>query len=247
MRLSLQPRLATIVATTAFKRPPTKLNLEHRVVAFVTALLITRMPLSDGNPLSNGHPAPALPGCTQGMGEPLHNYDSLLAAIDILAEGLSLSRNKIIVSTVGLAPQMSSFLATGKAKLALSLHATTDEVRDWIVPTNRRYPIEQLMSLLRTHFPVYDGATRSPARGDKFVIIEYVMLRGVNDTEADAHRLAELLKEVYCMVNLIVSAWLTSSQGQCSGRQLCAAHATPATFRCTLQSLNEAHCFVWLR
>lgn len=179
------------------------------------------------------------------MGEPLHNYDSVLAAIDILAEGLSLSRNKIIVSTVGLAPQMSSFLATGKAKLALSLHATTDEVRDWIVPTNRRYPIEQLMSLLRTHFPVYDGATRSPARGDKFVIIEYVMLRGVNDTEADAHRLAELLKEVYCMVNLIVSARLTYADRR--GSTQAGRCVLPATFQCTLQPSNEAHCFVRLR
>lgn len=133
-----------------------------------------------------------------GMGEPLHNYDALLAAIDILAQGLQLSRNKIIVSTVGLATQMRAFLATGKAKLALSLHATTDEVRDWIVPTNRRHPISELMSLLKEHFP------QSEARGDRFVVIEYVLLRDVNDTKEDALRLAELLKDVYCMINLIV-------------------------------------------
>jgi adenine C2-methylase RlmN of 23S rRNA A2503 and tRNA A37 len=64
-----------------------------------------------------------------GMGEPLHNYDVTMAALDIMAEGLELSRNKIIVSTVGLADAMAEFLASRKAKLALSLHATTDEVR----------------------------------------------------------------------------------------------------------------------
>ncbi|KAG1672219.1 hypothetical protein FOA52_002920 [Chlamydomonas sp. UWO 241] len=135
-----------------------------------------------------------------GMGEPFHNYDVVLAAVDVMAEpmGLKLSRNKIVVSTVGLVPQMRAFLDAGKAKLALSLHATTDEVRDWIVPVNRRYPLADLVALLEEYFPT------ASARGDRFIVIEYVMLAGVNDGAADAERLAQLLENVYCMINLIV-------------------------------------------
>ncbi|GAX77170.1 hypothetical protein CEUSTIGMA_g4615.t1 [Chlamydomonas eustigma] len=137
-----------------------------------------------------------------GMGEPLHNYNALLAAIDILAEGLCLSRSKIIVSSVGLVPEIRSFLDTKKAKLAVSLHATTDEVRDWIVPVNRRYPIKELISLLQGYFPMSNAKQSNTS--DKFVVIEYVLLRHINDTAEDAVRLSDLLKDVYCMVNLIV-------------------------------------------
>ncbi|GIL77975.1 hypothetical protein Vretimale_7376 [Volvox reticuliferus] len=133
-----------------------------------------------------------------GMGEPLHNYDAVMAAIEILATGLELSRNKIIVSTVGLVPEMRKFIAAGTAKLAVSLHATTDEVRDWIVPTNRRYPLDQLLGALREAFP-YDKR-----KGDNFVVIEYVLLAGVNDTLEDAQRLLAITTDIYCLVNLIV-------------------------------------------
>jgi len=137
-----------------------------------------------------------------GMGEPLHNMDAVLAAVDVLADpaGLMLSRNKIVISTVGLVPEMRAFLDSKKAKLAVSLHATTDEVRDWIVPVNRRYPLAELVSLLEEYYPM----TTQHARGDRFVVIEYVLLRGVNDSVDDAARLAGLLSNVYCMVNLIV-------------------------------------------
>ncbi|KAG2436286.1 hypothetical protein HXX76_006597 [Chlamydomonas incerta] len=133
-----------------------------------------------------------------GMGEPLHNYDAVMAAIEILATGLELSRNKIIVSTVGLVPEMRRFIASGRAKLAVSLHATTDEVRDWIVPTNRRYPLDELLGALREAFPY------GKRKGDDFVVIEYVLLAGVNDTLADAERLLALTSDIYCLVNLIV-------------------------------------------
>lgn len=134
----------------------------------------------------------------QGMGEPFHNYEAVLAAIEILATGLSLSRNKIIVSTVGLVPEIRDFCARRVAKLAVSLHATTDEVRDYIVPTNRRYPLRELVSTLEEFFHV------EKVKVDDFVVIEYVMLKGVNDSLADAHRLVELLRNVHCLINLIV-------------------------------------------
>ncbi len=126
----------------------------------------------------------------------------VLAACDLLAEALEISRSKIIVSTVGLADAMRAFLATRKAKLALSLHATTDAVRDWIVPTNRRHPIGELVQVLEQHFPL----DKKGPRGDDFVVIEYVLLRGVNDTVEDARRLVQLTANVYCMVRDHVAA-----------------------------------------
>ncbi|GFH11905.1 elp3 domain-containing protein, partial [Haematococcus lacustris] len=114
-----------------------------------------------------------------GMGEPLDNFDCVMAAIDVLAQGLELARSKIIVSTVGLADRM---------------------VRNWIVPTNRRFPLQRLVTTLEQHFPAHAPS----ARGDNFVVLEYVLLGGVNDSLADAERLVALTANIYCMVNLIV-------------------------------------------
>lgn len=134
-----------------------------------------------------------------GMGEPLANFDAVMTSVDLIAEQLEISRGKILVSTVGLLPQMKQFVALNKAKLALSLHATTDEVRDWIIPVaNSKWKINELITFLEQSFPMSD------ARGDRFVVIEYLLLKGVNDTPEDAHRLLSLLKNVYSMVNLIV-------------------------------------------
>ncbi|KAJ9526768.1 hypothetical protein QJQ45_017480 [Haematococcus lacustris] len=90
-----------------------------------------------------------------GMGEPLHNLEAVVDSINIMSSalGLHLSHNKITVSTVGLVPEIMSLVPRCRAQLAVSLHATTDEVRDWIVPVNRRYPLHCLMSTLRTLFP----------------------------------------------------------------------------------------------
>jgi adenine C2-methylase RlmN of 23S rRNA A2503 and tRNA A37 len=148
-------------------------------------------------------PAPRISNIVyMGMGEPLHNLNATLPSIDILAssQGLALSRNKIIVSTVGLVPQLRELRSSGKAKLAVSLHATTDEIRSWIVPTNRKYPLAELMGALAELYPLHDPGLKR----DDFVVIEYVLLKGVNDSDEDAARLLELTKDVYCMVNLIV-------------------------------------------
>ncbi|KAF6266180.1 hypothetical protein COO60DRAFT_1633214 [Scenedesmus sp. NREL 46B-D3] len=142
-----------------------------------------------------------------GMGEPLHNMSALMPALDIIChpQGLALSRSKVIVSTVGLVPQLRQLRASGKAKLAVSLHATTDEVRSWIVPTNRKHPLDELIGALRElSSSSSSSSTRRSAKSDDFVVIEYVLLKDVNDTEEDARRLLDLLADVYCMVNLIV-------------------------------------------
>ncbi|GAX81183.1 hypothetical protein CEUSTIGMA_g8616.t1 [Chlamydomonas eustigma] len=136
-----------------------------------------------------------------GMGEPLHNMEVVLNAIEIMKcpLGLHMSPGKLTVSTVGLVPEIREFVSrSSKVQLAVSLHATTDEVRDWIVPVNRRHNLESLVSCLGELFPI-DGEDRS-----RIVLIEYIMLRGVNDTEEDAHRLLNLLSKVRAKINLIL-------------------------------------------
>ncbi|MCB0334373.1 MAG: 23S rRNA (adenine(2503)-C(2))-methyltransferase RlmN, partial [Bdellovibrionales bacterium] len=131
-----------------------------------------------------------------GMGEPLHNFDNLERALLILNDdfGLGLSGRKITVSTVGLVPAIKKFGdSTAEANLAVSLNATTDEIRSEIMPINRKYPLEVLLQTLRDF----------PLKRRKRITIEYVMLGGVNDTEGDLRRLPKLLRGIPCKVNLI--------------------------------------------
>lgn len=130
-----------------------------------------------------------------GMGEPLANYDNVLKFTKILTSnmGFNFSHNRVTLSTAGLVPAIKRFGAQGGVNLAVSINATTDEVRDRIMPINRKYPIGELMAELR----------RYPLQSRKYITIEYVLISGVNDTDEDARRLASLLKGVPCKVNLI--------------------------------------------
>ncbi len=131
-----------------------------------------------------------------GMGEPLHNYEGVTRAVSILTNdyGYGMSPRKVTVSTVGLVPAIRKLAASDvSVSLAVSLNATTDEVRSQIMPVNRKYPISELLDAVRS-FP------DSPR---KKVTIEYVMLGGVNDTEADMHRLAKMMRGLPVKVNLI--------------------------------------------
>jgi len=136
-----------------------------------------------------------------GMGEPLANLSAVMAATDIMCHtsGLQLSPNNVTVSTVGLVPQLLHLLHHSPAQLAVSLHATTDEVRDWLCPINRRYNLATLLGALAENFP----SAPDPPSSRRFVLMEYVMLRDINDTLEDAHRLVQLLEPIYCKVNLI--------------------------------------------
>lgn len=137
-----------------------------------------------------------------GMGEPLHNADAVLAAVDVLLDphGLAFSQNRVTVSTSGLVPEMRRFCRESPAQLAVSLNATTDEVRSWIMPINRKYNLEALLGALREEFP--RGAHSRNVRQQK-VFFEYIMLDGVNDSDEDADRLVEIARTVPCKVNLI--------------------------------------------
>ncbi|MBI2354088.1 MAG: radical SAM protein [Deltaproteobacteria bacterium] len=131
-----------------------------------------------------------------GMGEPLHNLDNVIPAIKIMIDGngLQFSNRRVTVSTCGLVPEMERLgreLPT--VNLAVSLNATTDELRDRIMPVNRRYPIRELLAACKGF----------PLPGRRKVTFEYVMLGGVNDTLEDAKRLLRLISDIPNKVNLI--------------------------------------------
>jgi 23S rRNA (adenine2503-C2)-methyltransferase len=131
-----------------------------------------------------------------GMGEPLYNLDNVAAALDIISdnEGIAISRRRITVSTSGVVPQLKALGERTGAMLAISLHATRDELRDALVPINRRYPLAELMAAIRA-YPGLSNARR--------VTFEYVMLKGVNDTPADARALLKLIAGIPAKINLI--------------------------------------------
>jgi 23S rRNA (adenine2503-C2)-methyltransferase len=131
-----------------------------------------------------------------GMGEPLYNFDHVRDAIGVLTdgEGLSLSKRRITVSTSGVVPQLEALGAECGTMLAISLHATNDALRDTLVPLNKKYPIKDLIAACRA----YPGASNA-----RRITFEYVMLRGVNDTPAEARALVRLLKGLPAKINLI--------------------------------------------
>jgi 23S rRNA (adenine2503-C2)-methyltransferase len=131
-----------------------------------------------------------------GMGEPLYNYDSVAAAVKIMLdnEGLSVSRRKITLSTAGVAPMIRRCGAELAVNLAISLHAVTDELRDVLVPLNKKYPLAELLDACRT----YPGASNA-----RRITFEYVMLKGVNDSPAEARALVRLIAGIPAKVNLI--------------------------------------------
>jgi 23S rRNA (adenine2503-C2)-methyltransferase len=131
-----------------------------------------------------------------GMGEPLYNFPAVRDAIAILTDGdgLSLSKRRITVSTSGVVPEMERLGAECGTMLAVSLHATNNVLRDKLVPLNRKYPIESLLGACRD----YPGASNA-----RRITFEYVMLKGVNDTPAEARALVRLLKGIPAKINLI--------------------------------------------
>ncbi|MBL8660142.1 MAG: 23S rRNA (adenine(2503)-C(2))-methyltransferase RlmN [Rhodospirillales bacterium] len=136
-----------------------------------------------------------------GMGEPLLNYDNVAAAVRILMdpEGINLSRRRITLSTAGVVPMIHRVGGELGVKLAVSLHAANDALRDVLVPINRKYPLAALMAALRS-YPGADNARR--------ITFEYVMLDQVNDTPADARALVQLVRGLPCKFNLIpFNAW----------------------------------------
>jgi 23S rRNA (adenine2503-C2)-methyltransferase len=131
-----------------------------------------------------------------GMGEPLYNYENVAKAMRIVmdGEGIGLSRRRITLSTSGVVPMMDRCGAELGVNLAVSLHAVRDALRDELVPLNRKYPLDELIAACRR----YPGASNA-----RRITFEYVMLRGVNDSEAEARELVRLIAGIPAKVNLI--------------------------------------------
>ena len=131
-----------------------------------------------------------------GMGEPLLNFDNVVSAMDIMMNDFSygLAKRRVTLSTSGVVPDMVRLREQSPVSLAVSLHAPTDELRNVLVPINKKYPLEQLMNVCRNYFK------DEPKR---VVTFEYVMLKGVNDQPEHAEQLIKLLKNVPAKVNLI--------------------------------------------
>ena len=144
-----------------------------------------------------------------GMGEPLYNYQEVTKAIKILLdnEGLCYSRRKITLSTSGVVPVIQKLKKELDVSLAISLHAVSDELRNELVPINKKWPIKELLSVLE----IYPGVNNA-----RRITFEYVMLDGVNDSTDDAKKLVNLLKPIHAKVNLIPFNPWPGSNYKCS-------------------------------
>ncbi len=158
-----------------------------------------------------------------GMGEPLYNYDNVAKAMRIAmdAEGLALSRRRITLSTSGVVPLIRRCGEELGVKLAISLHAVTDELRDVLMPINKKYPLAELMRACRDY----------PTNNARRITFEYVMLKGINDSAADARALARLVEGVPAKFNLIPFNPWPGAEYECSA---------PAIIRRFSEILNDA-------
>ena len=144
-----------------------------------------------------------------GMGEPLYNFDAVRDALNVVADGdgLSISKRRITLSTSGVVPNIARAGSEIGVMLAVSLHAVTDEVRNELVPLNRKYPLRELLDACR-NYPGLSNARR--------ITFEYVMLKGVNDSLADARALVRLIKGIPAKINLIPFNPWPGSNYECS-------------------------------
>jgi 23S rRNA (adenine2503-C2)-methyltransferase len=181
----------------------------------VAQVLVARDELGDWPRQMSANPNPPASGrhvtnvVIMGMGEPLYNFDNVRDACAIISdgEGISLSKRRLTLSTAGVAPQIPRAGAEMDVMLAISLHATTDEVRDRLVPLNRKYPIAEVLEACR-NYPGLSNARR--------ITFEYVMLKGINDSVEDARRLVGLLRGIPAKVNLIPFNPWPGSPYECS-------------------------------
>ncbi|SFT35419.1 23S rRNA (adenine(2503)-C(2))-methyltransferase RlmN [Sedimentitalea nanhaiensis] len=149
-----------------------------------------------------------------GMGEPLYNFENVRDAMKIAMdpEGIQLSRRRITLSTSGVVPEIARTAQEIGCQLAVSFHATTDEIRDKLVPINKRWNIAELLEALRS-YPKVSNSER--------ITFEYVMLKGVNDSDEDARRLIELIKGIPAKINLIpFNEWPGAPYTRSSGNRI---------------------------
>ncbi|SMN11287.1 Ribosomal RNA large subunit methyltransferase N [uncultured Candidatus Thioglobus sp.] len=144
-----------------------------------------------------------------GMGEPLLNFQNVMAAINLMMDdhAFGISRKRITLSTAGLVPGIYKLAETSDVNLAISLHATNDELRNELVPINKTFPLEKLLAACKHYANV---------RPNRVITFEYVMLDGINDSEEEAHLLIQLLKGIPAKINIIPFNDFPASTYQCS-------------------------------
>ncbi len=182
------------------------LGLRRNLTAgeIIGQVLATLAPIQSGRADNQGHLLPRFGSAhhkqtnivLMGQGEPLLNYDAVMAAVRLFCDpgGMNLSQRHLTLSTAGIIPGIQKLAQeTVRPKLAVSLNATTNETRTQIMPVNKKYPLEQLMEVCRLY----------PLRSWERLTFEYVLLKDVNDSDDDAHRLRKLLSRIRCKVNLI--------------------------------------------
>ena len=163
-------------------------NRNLDVAEIIGQLWVALKTLPEGQPITNV--------VLMGMGEPMTNFDNVVAATNIMLDDLAygLSKYRVTVSTAGIVPAMDRLHEVSEVSLAVSLHATTDELRDELVPINKKYPIAELLAACK-RFVANDKRRR--------VTFEYVMLDGVNDSDRQARQLVKLMEGVPAKINLI--------------------------------------------
>lgn len=177
-----------------------------------------------------------------GMGEPLLNYDNVIPAMNVMMDDMAygLSKYRVTLSTSGMIPAMLRLKADSPAALAVSLHAPNNDLRNTLVPLNKKYPLQELMPVCRDYFQ---------GHGKRVVTFEYVMLDGVNDSLQHAKELVELLRTVPCKLNLIPFNPFPLTQYQCSPMEtirvfqnFVQTHGIHTTIRKTRGSDIDAAC-----
>ncbi|MDO8414981.1 MAG: 23S rRNA (adenine(2503)-C(2))-methyltransferase RlmN [Agitococcus sp.] len=171
-----------------------------------------------------------------GMGEPLLNFDAVVPAMDLMLEDYAygLSKRRVTLSTSGIVPMMDKLSDVIDVSLAVSLHATNDELRNELVPVNKKYPLKDLMAACQRFLAKFqaDGGRRK-------VTMEYVMLAGINDQAVHAYEMIQLLKNVPSKINLIPFNPFPQAPYKCSSRSQILAFQkilTEAGFICTIRA-----------
>ncbi len=176
-----------LTATMGFIRNLTPAEIVNQVCAVRDYLITTSERGENGGKITNV--------VYMGMGEPLNNLDNVITSLDILTEqrGLDLAARRITVSTCGIVPRLNKLGIKSSVNLAISLHAADNKTRQRLMPVNKRYPIDELLQACR-NFPL-------PKR--KRIMFEYILLKGINDSDNDARKLAEKLRDIPCKINLL--------------------------------------------
>ena len=155
-----------------------------------------RLAVMDLSSTGNCHDRVVTNVVMMGMGEPLLNFDAVVASMEIMMDthAYGLSKRRVTLSTSGVVPALKRLSYVSEAALALSLHAANDALRDELVPINKKYPLSELLAVCRNYFPKDSG---------RVITMEYVMLDGINDSAKDAKDLVKCLQGIPCKINLI--------------------------------------------